>query len=147
MEQVERIGVSLERGLLGQFDELIKNKGYASRSEALRDLIRDELSNTQAEDDQSKAVAAVCIVYDHHSTSLMQKLTELQHNHLLETICSMHIHLDSHECMEIIVLRGPVGQINRMANNITAQKGVKLGRTNLITVEQAPDKHHHNHNH
>ena len=135
MNQVERIGVSLESKLLAKFDKLIKEQGYQSRSEAIRDLVRRQLSEKTLENPKAKAVAAVCIVYDHHSTKLMQKLTSLQHSHLLKTISSIHIHLDHHNCMEIIVLKGAVGDINRMADNILSQKGVKLGKLNLIPTQ------------
>ena len=137
MKQVERIGVSLDKNLLSMFDKSIAKQGYQSRSEAIRDLIRQQLSSERLGNPKAKAVAAVCLVYNHHSTKLMQKLTELQHSHLLQTICSMHIHLDAHDCMEVIVLKGRVGEINNMAENILSQKGVKLGRINLVATESA----------
>jgi len=137
MKQVERIGVSLDRKLLSMFDKLIARQGYQSRSEAIRDLIRQQLSSERLSNPKAKALAAVCLVYDHHSTKLMEKLTDLQHSHLLQTICSMHIHLDAHDCMEVIVLRGRVGEINKTAENIVSQKGVKLGRINFVTAEPA----------
>jgi len=135
MSQVERIGVSLEKKLLSKFDKLIEEQGYKSRSEAIRDLVRKQLSEKTLEDPKINAVAAVCIVYDHHLTKLMQKLTSLQHSHLLKTISSIHIHLDHHNCMEIIVLKGSVGDINNVADNILSQKGVKLGKLNLIPTQ------------
>ena len=135
MEQVERIGVSLERKLLSDFDALISVQGYQNRSEAIRDLIRQQLNSRRVSDPKTEAVAVVYLVYDHHSTKLMEKLTDLQHSCLLQIICSMHIHLDAHDCMEIIVFRGPVGQINKVAENILSKKGVKLGRVNFITTE------------
>ena len=134
MEHLERIGVSLEKKLLSAFDELISQQGYQNRSEAVRDLIRQQLNTRRLSDLKAEAVAAVYLVYDHHATKLMEKLTDLQHDHLLQTICSMHIHLDAHDCMEIIVFRGPVGQINKVAENIISKKGVKLGRINFITT-------------
>jgi len=137
MQHIERIGVSLEKSLLSKFDKLIAAKGYASRSEAIRDLIREQLSTEQLGNPKARAVAAVCLVYDHHATRLMEKLTTLQHSRLLQTICSMHIHLGRHDCMEVIVLRGCVAEIKRTAENIISQKGVKLGRTNFVTVEPA----------
>ena len=137
MKQVERIGVSLDRKLLSMFDKLIARQGYQSRSEAIRDLIRQQLSSERLSNPKAKALAAVCLVYDHHSTKLMEKLTDLQHSHLLQTICSMHIHLDAHDCMEVIVLRGHVGEINKMAESILSQKGVKLGRINLVATQSA----------
>jgi CopG family nickel-responsive transcriptional regulator len=132
MRQVERIGVSLEKGLLSTFDKLIVKQGYQSRSEAIRDLIR---RNEQLSDPKSEAVATVSLVYDHHSTKLMEKLTGLQHSHLLKTISSVHVHLDRHDCLEVIVLRGRVGQINKVAEKMVSLKGVKLGRINLIATE------------
>ena len=135
MQRIERIGVSLEEELLSRFDKLIAKKGYQSRSEAIRDLVRQQLSGERLADPKAKAVAAVFVVYDHHSTKLMEKLTSLQHSHLLQTISSMHIHLDEHDCLEVIVLRGKVAEINKMAENILSQKGVKLGKINFVAAE------------
>ena len=132
MKNIERIGISVGKKLLSSFDELIARKGYASRSEAIRDLIREELSREQLDDPRATAVAAVCLVYDHHAARLMEKLTALQHSNLIHTISSMHIHLDAHDCMEIIVLRGRVAQINKTAEKILSQKGVKLGKINFV---------------
>jgi CopG family nickel-responsive transcriptional regulator len=132
MSQIERVGVSLEKELLGAFDKLIAEKGYQSRSEAIRDLIRQQLSSDRLSDEKAEAVAAVVLVYDHHATAIMERLTELQHSHFLKTISSLHIHLDHHDCLEVIVLRGKVGEINRMGDKLVSIKGVKLGRINLL---------------
>jgi CopG family nickel-responsive transcriptional regulator len=132
MAQIERVGVSLEKELLGAFDKLIAGKGYQSRSEAIRDLIRQQLSSDRLSDEKAEAVAAVVLVYDHHATVIMERLTELQHSHFLKTISSLHIHLDHHDCLEVIVLRGKVGEINRMGDKLVSIKGVKLGRINLL---------------
>jgi CopG family nickel-responsive transcriptional regulator len=132
MAQIERVGVSLEKELLGAFDKLIAGKGYQSRSEAIRDLIRQQLSSDQLNNEKAEAVAAVVLVYDHHATAIMERLTELQHSHFIKTISSLHIHLDHHDCLEVIVLRGKVGEINRMGDKLVSIKGVKLGRINLL---------------
>jgi CopG family nickel-responsive transcriptional regulator len=132
MAQIERVGVSLEKELLGAFDKLIAGKGYQSRSEAIRDLIRQQLSSDRLSDEKAEAVAAVVLVYDHHATAIMERLTEFQHSHFLKTISSLHIHLDHHDCLEVIVLRGKVGEINRMGDKLVSIKGVKLGRINLL---------------
>lgn len=137
MSQIERIGVSLETELLAAFDVLIGKRGYPSRSEAIRDLIRQQISEERLSDPQATAVAAVFLVYNHHSTKLMGLLTDLQHSHLLQTISSMHIHLDAHNCLEVIVLRGQVGEINKTAENLISLKGVKLSRINLLATESA----------
>jgi CopG family nickel-responsive transcriptional regulator len=139
MEKIERIGISLEKKLLADFDKLIAKKDYQSRSEAVRDLIRQQLSSEQISNPKEQAVAVVAIVYDHHATELMKKLTHLQHSHLLQTISSLHVHLDAHNCMEIIVLKGQVGEINSTAEKILSQKGVTLGKVNLIPTRM------HNH--
>jgi CopG family nickel-responsive transcriptional regulator len=139
MSQVERIGVSVEKELLTKFDKLIGKQGYQSRSEAIRDLVRQRLSDEQVGNLKAEAVATVILVYDHHSTKLMEKITSMQHSHLLQTISAMHIHLDEHECLEVIVLRGRVGEIKKTAENIISIKGVKLGRINFVTTEQNGD--------
>jgi len=135
MDKVERIGVSLDKKLLSMFDKLIAKQGYQNRSEAIRDLIRRQLSGERLQNPKARAVGAVFLVYDHHSTKLMRKLTDLQHSHILQTISSMHIHLDEHDCLEVIVLRGQVGEINKMADSLLSLKDVKLGRTNLLATE------------
>jgi CopG family nickel-responsive transcriptional regulator len=135
MKQVERIGVSLDKKLLSMFDKLIAKRGYQSRSKAIRDLIRQQLSSEQLSNPKAKAIAAVCLVYDHHATKLMEKLIGLQHSHVLQTISAMHIHLDEHNCLEVIVLRGRVDEIEKTAENIVSLKGVKLGRINFVATE------------
>jgi len=135
MSQIERIGVSLEKDLLAAFDALIDKRGYPSRSEAIRDLIRQQISAEKLGHPKAKAVAAVFLVYEHHSTKLMGMLTDLQHSHFLHVISSMHIHLDEHNCLEVIVMRGPVGEINKTAESLISLKGVKLGRINLLATD------------
>jgi CopG family nickel-responsive transcriptional regulator len=138
MSELERIGVSLDEDLLAEFDKLINKQGYKSRSEAIRDLVRMQLSTEKLENPKTKAVAAVFLVYDHHSTKLTDSLVELQHSHTLthsmQVISSLHIHLDEHDCLEIIVLRGQVGEIRKIGENILSMKGVKLGRINIVAT-------------
>jgi len=133
MEQTQRIGVSLEPDLLEKFDNMIDGQGYSSRSEAIRDLIRDRLTAQQLGNPNAEAVGAVFVVYDHHSGQLSKKLNDLQHNDLLKTISSMHVHLDHHNCLEVILLRGKVAEITKLADGIVSLKGVKLGKVNLVT--------------
>ena len=135
MSAIERVGVSLDKELLGQFDDLISGQGYANRSEAIRDLIRDSLSKKQLANPATSAVAGVFLVYDHHSTKLSDKLLNLQHHHLLQVIASTHVHLDHHNCLEVIILKGKVREIEKLANNIAALKGVKLSRVNLMAAD------------
>ena len=138
MAQLERIGVSLDKNLLSMFDKLIDERGYQSRSEAIRDLVRRQLSEEKLEDPKAKAVAAVFLVYDHHSTKLTKSLIDLQHTHMtsttLQVISSLHVHLDEHDCLEVIVLKGRVSEINHVAERILSMKGVKLGRVNVVAT-------------
>jgi len=138
MAQLERIGVSLDKELLSLFDKLIAGQGYQSRSEAIRDLIRRQLSKERLSDPNARAVAAVFLVYDHHSTQLSKSLIDLQHTHALgsslQVISSLHVHLDEHDCLEIIVLRGRVGEINKVAETILSMKGVNLGRIHIVAT-------------
>ena len=136
MDKVERIGVSLEADLLAAYDGLIAKQGYENRSEALRDLIRRELSQARGEDPQADAVGVVLLVFDHHVTKLTERLLHLQHDHLLATIASLHVHLDHHHCLEIITLRGKVSEINEVGGQMVSLKGVKLGRVNVIPSSQ-----------
>jgi CopG family nickel-responsive transcriptional regulator len=138
MAELERIGVSLDKDLLSRFDKLISEQGYQSRSEAIRDLVRQQLSERRLQNPQARAVAAVFLVYDHHSTKLTKSLIDLQHTHTtgttLQVISSLHVHLDEHDCLEVIVLRGRVEEINHVAERILSMKGVKLGRVNVVAT-------------
>jgi CopG family nickel-responsive transcriptional regulator len=136
MSKIERVGVSLEQSLLGQFDALIEKQGYTNRSEAVRDLIRESLSREKLANPAATAVAGVFLVYDHHSTKLADKLLKLQHNHLLQVIAATHVHLDHHNCLEVIILKGKVKDIQQLADRMTSLKGVKLGRLNVMSVEE-----------
>lgn len=132
MEQLQRVGISLDEVLLARFDKAIEAKGYMSRSEAIRDLIRESLTSEQLAQPDTEAIAAVFVVYDHHQAQLPKKLMKLQHNEFLKTISSLHIHLDHHDCLEIILLKGKVKEITKLGDSIISLKGVKLGKVNLI---------------
>jgi len=138
MGQVERIGVSLDEGLLGRFDELIAGQGYPNRSEAIRDLIRDRLSAEELGKPNARAIAGVFLVYDHHLGGLSQKMIDLQHNHLLQTVSSLHVHLDHEDCLEVVILKGKVKDIAQVSDRLTSLKGVKLSRVNILALD---DKH------
>jgi CopG family transcriptional regulator, nickel-responsive regulator len=134
MSELERIGVSLDKALLEEFDDVIGQKGYNARSEAIRDMIRRYLSDEKLAAPDSLAIAALTFVYDHHRPNLSQKLIELQHNHLLEVMVSTHLHLDHHNCFEVIIIRGKVGDIKNITNAISSLKGVKSTQVSLNAV-------------
>jgi len=116
MSNTERVGVSLERELLTAFDHLISEDGYTCRSEAIRDLIRDRISRKKLSNPATQAVAGVFLIYDHHEAKSPQKLVDIQHNHLLEVIASTHVHIDHHNCLEVIILKGKVKEIEVSVN-------------------------------
>jgi CopG family transcriptional regulator, nickel-responsive regulator len=123
-----RFGVSMEAGLLEQFDELIEGRSYANRSEALRDLVRAAIVEEQWASGQARTVGVVCLVYNHEMGDVGHKLTHIQHESQVQVISSMHVHLDHHNCLETIVLRGKPKEIRRVADSLTSLRGVKLGK-------------------
>jgi CopG family nickel-responsive transcriptional regulator len=135
---LERIGISLEDDLLERFDRLIADKGYVNRSEAVRDLIRDALVQrewSQASGREERVAVAV-LVYDHDSSSLAQKLAHIQHENHRAVVSALHVHLDEHNCLEVLVLRGSGRQVVTMGEGLVSTKGVKYGRLVPATTGQ-----------
>lgn len=132
-----RFGVSIDESLLQQFDELIKDKGYRNRSEAVRDLMRDALVERQWALDDEETVGTVTLVYDHHTRDLSDKLTEHQHSHHHAIISVLHVHLDAHNCLEVAVVRGTAREVRRLADELIGTKGVKHGK--LVTTTTGKD--------
>jgi CopG family nickel-responsive transcriptional regulator len=128
MSEVIRFGISADERLVEMFDNLIADKGYVNRSEAVRDLIRNALVEEQWKLGEEEAVGTVTLVYDHHSSDLADKLTEHQHSHHQEIVSTLHIHLDAHHCLEVVVLRGQARRIGRIASELIGTKGVKHGK-------------------
>jgi len=136
MGQTIRFGVSLDSDLLKKFDDLCREKSYQTRSEAIRDLIRNALVQQEWEDLGSEIVGTLSLVYDHHQSDLAQKLTEIQHDSLDIIVTSMHVHLDHHNCLEVLVLRGEGDRIRNLAQRLISTKGVKHGKLALTTTGQ-----------
>lgn len=125
---VERVGISLDKQLLERFDGLIQRRGWPNRSEAVRDLIRAALVQEEWEDGEEETVAAVVLVYDHHSPDLGHKLSEIQHRAHDAVVSTLHVHLDAHNCLEVIVLRGTAREIREMGHAMLGARGVRHGR-------------------
>jgi len=133
MSDIVRFGVSLEKELLEKFDILIKEKKYPNRSEAIRDLIRENL--VKREWVEGKEVAgAITLVFDHHKRDLVNNLTDIQHDFHTLIISSQHIHLDHDNCLEIIVVRGKPTEARELADKLRAAKGVKYGSLSIATT-------------
>ena len=126
--KITRFGISIEPELLKQFDKIIIKEGYTNRSEKIRDLIRKNLIDTETKNPDSEAIGTLTIIYDHHTGNLTTKLLNLQHEHNNEILTTTHVHIDHHNCLEVIVLKGKIGNIQKLTNNIIALKGIKNGK-------------------
>jgi CopG family nickel-responsive transcriptional regulator len=131
LSELSRFGISIDGQLLQRFDNLIRKKGYVNRSEALRDLIRAALVEDEWGDADQETVATVTLVYDHHTRDLADRLTEHQHSHHEEIVSTLHIHLDKHHCLEVVVIKGKALRVKRLADELIGTKGVKHGK--LVT--------------
>jgi CopG family nickel-responsive transcriptional regulator len=133
MGELVRFGVAIDGDLLAKFDERLGKRGYANRSEAIRDLIRDDLVDAAAEEGAVVA-GSLTLVYDHHARDLSEKLTEMQHALGEKVVSTLHVHLDHDHCLEVIVMRGPAGMLERAAERILATKGVAHGKLTLTGI-------------
>ncbi len=128
MPVLERFGVSMEGDLLARFDQLISERGYGSRSEAIRDLVRQELVKEEWADPNVEVVGTITLVYEHHEHALAKVLPDLQHQYHDCVVCSTHIHLDAHNCLEVVIVRGVSSKVKVIANTLLSTRGVKHGQ-------------------
>ena len=151
---MERITISVDEKLASEFDALIKKRGYTSRSEAMRDLLRRDIeANRVAYEPKSYCVANLSYIYDHHSRDLAERLMTAQHEHHDMVVSTMHVHLDHEHCLESVILKGPTAAVRSFAAVTQAERGVRHAQVNLVTVETG-DTHaglgghqHHGHLH
>lgn len=141
MDGITRIGVSLEPKLLEEFDKLTSKKGYVSRSEAIRDLIRDSIAENEWKNDKDHMTGVIVMIYDHEVTDIGQKLTALEHQNMHNINTSIHVHLDHDRCMEIIIVDGELGALKGLANEISSIKGVL--RCKLTMASRSTGHMHH----
>ncbi|MBI3772945.1 MAG: nickel-responsive transcriptional regulator NikR [Gammaproteobacteria bacterium] len=150
MSELVRFGVSIEEDLLQRFDKQIEKKGYASRSEAIRDLIRDHMVEEEWAADE-ETVGTITIVYDHHTRDLSANLTHLQHSFPGDIKSVLHIHLDHHNCLEVLVVQGKGQVLRTFADQLVAIRGVKHGKLTMTTTGQSlpskQEQHDHEHPH
>ena len=129
-----RFGVSINEGLLEAFDKLIVQKGYQNRSEAIRDLIRNQLVEMQWEKDDEEVAGTVTLIYDHHVRGLSDLLLELQHDYHDLILSTMHMHLDHHNCLEVLAVKGTSREAHEVAERIISVKGVKHGKLTITST-------------
>ena len=127
MGELVRFSISIDRELVEAFDALLRKKGYSSRSEAIRDAIREQLVQHEWEEGETVA-GVISLLYDHHRPGLLQALLGVQHHTDVEIVSTTHIHLDPANCLEFIIVRGDARAIERLAHQLTSLKGVKHGK-------------------
>lgn len=133
MSSLFRFGVSLEKSLLDKFDHYIREKNYANRSEAFRDLIRQELIKKEWVEGEEVA-GAITLIYNHHRKDLLSKITDIQHDFQKTIISTQHVHLDHDNCLEIVAVRGKSDDVQRLANMLKSIKGVKHGTLSMSST-------------
>lgn len=136
MGETVRFGVSLDEDLLKKFDKLCDRQGYPSRSEALRDMIRQALAKDILQSKNSSAVGVLSLIYDHHTRELSRKLMEKQHETYNYIIATLHVHLDHQNCLEVVIVKGNGDKIQKLADTLCAIRGVKLGSFSFLPVEE-----------
>ncbi|ULA64115.1 MAG: Putative nickel-responsive regulator [Nitrospira sp.] len=138
MDKLVRFGVSLDQRLLGDFDRHIQQRQYATRSEALRDLIRNQLVEEEWGRNR-ETVGTITFVYDHHVRDLTSKLTDIQHDYHGKILSGMHVHLDHDHCLEVLVVKGKGSEIRKIADALVSVKGVKHGKLTMTTTGKGLD--------
>jgi CopG family nickel-responsive transcriptional regulator len=151
MADLVRFSVSLESDLLDEFDRYVRDGRFATRSEAIRQLLRQTLTSEAWETDSQEMTATLTLVYDHHKSQLVEKLIEVQHRHGDMVVANLHVHLDHDHCMEVIVLRGKGTKLRQLAAELRGLKGVHKGELTLASghakgkTQNAKHEHHHHH--
>jgi CopG family nickel-responsive transcriptional regulator len=134
MSGIMRFGVSIDSQLIKKFDSLIGRKGYATRSEAIRDMIRDSLVEREWESEEGETVGTITLVYNHHTRELEHALTDMQHKSFHQIISTLHVHLDAHNCLEVLVVKGSSREIKHIADRLIGTRGVKHGKLTMTTT-------------
>ncbi|MBN2577973.1 MAG: nickel-responsive transcriptional regulator NikR [Pirellulales bacterium] len=143
MSSIVRFSVSLEDDLLVRFDRYCAEEQFATRSEAIRQLLRDRLTTEAWHSDSRDAAGTLTLVYDHHHPQLRKRLTAVQHEHTDLVVATMHAHLTHDLCLEVIVLRGPAGRLREIASQLRGLKGIFKGELVMASAELPAEKHHH----
>lgn len=136
MGKLTRFGVSLDEELLEPFDALCAVKGYSNRSEAIRDLIRKALVAEEWQQADGQGAGTLTLVYDHHKNDLARRLTQMQHDEHDIIIATLHVHLDHHNCLEVLILKGEAARVRALADKLISCRGVKHGTFSGTTTGQ-----------
>ena len=140
MSELVRFSVSLEKDLLDSFDKLCEEGQFATRSEAIRQLLREKLTTVAWDADATDVAASLTLVYDHHKTRLTDTMLDVQHAHADRVVATMHVHLNHDLCMEVIVLRGSAAELQSLAASLSGLKGIHQAQ---LVVARAVADHTH----
>jgi len=141
---MQRITITLDDHLVEQFETFLKQQGYRNRSEAFRDLVRECLvAERLAQSESGHCLANLTYVYDHHERDLAARMTQAQHDHHDLTVSTLHVHLDHDNCMETVILRGPVDRVRGFANAVMAQPGIRHAKLQILPVTLREQSHDH----
>jgi CopG family nickel-responsive transcriptional regulator len=145
VSDVTRFSVSLEADLLKRFDNYVRDGKYATRSEAVRQLVHQKLATDKWDSNDEEMIATLTLVYDHHKPKLVEKLIDVQHGHTNHVVATLHVHLDHDHCMEVIVLKGKPSRLRALAAELRGLKGVHQGELALAGASggHGPHSHHH----
>ncbi|WP_258083021.1 nickel-responsive transcriptional regulator NikR [Thermococcus thermotolerans] len=132
--KITRFGVSVPSELLEKFDRIINEKGYVNRSEAIRDMMRDFIVRHEWEEGDRDVAGTITIVYNHDEADVVKELLDLQHDYVDEIISSLHVHMDEHNCLEVVVVKGKATRIKEIAERLISLKGVKHGKLVMTTT-------------
>ena len=137
-DKTARFTVSLPESLLDELDDMVKRRGYASRSQAVAALARDGLVDYAASVGTASVAGTISLVYDHRKPGLQAKLASIQHKYYLMVVTSMHVHLEHHNYMEVLLVQGPADQLQTLANELITVRGVKQGKLTLTATSMPP---------
>ncbi len=132
--KIIRFGVSIDEKLLVQFDDLISEKGYVNRSEAIRDLIRDVLVREEASSPEAEVIGTLTLVYSHEVREIADRLNDIQHDNYRSIISAVHVHLDEHNCLEVLILKGVSEVVKKIADRLLSIKNVRHGKLTITTT-------------
>ncbi|WZP00460.1 nickel-responsive transcriptional regulator NikR [Isosphaeraceae bacterium EP7] len=157
MSDIVRFSVSLEADLLARFDDYCRDQSLPTRSEAIRQLLHERLNRHVWQGDARDAVATLTLVYDHHRPQVSERLRDIQHERVDRVVSTLHVHLDHDRCLEVIILRGPAGELQELSTRLKALKGIQVGEITVASASQqdqgtdgaddAGDSHGHGHSH
>ncbi len=134
MSELVRTALAIEQDLLAKFDAWMALRGYTNRSQAVRDLMRAALTEEEWSNPKAQVVAVLSLIYDHEAHTLAQELTQLQHDDFHTILCSQHVHLDHHRCLEVILMQGTTEQLRRLSDSIVSTRGIRAGKLTPLSV-------------